>query len=220
MKLAFQCVQAAQQGGETPLADMLRVTRRMGEERMERFTRLGVLYVRNYGQPLDLPWQTVFQTQDRAEVERYCREHGLEAQWLSGGRLRTRQVCQGTAVHPVTGERVWFNQAHLFHITSLDPKTREALLELFREDELPRQTYLGDGTPLAPEELDAIREAFTQEEVAFPWQAGDVLLVDNMQVAHGRRPFSGPRKVLVAMADPHSPSWPPAGMREAGPGKS
>jgi hypothetical protein len=28
--------------------------------------------------------------------------------------------------------------------------------------------------------------------------------VDNMLAAHGRRPFSGPRKILVAMTEPGS----------------
>jgi hypothetical protein len=40
--------------------------------------------------------------------------------------------------------------------------------------------------------------------VAFPWQKGDILLLDNMLVAHGRAPYAGPRKVVVAMAEPVS----------------
>lgn len=204
MRLAFHCVVAARRGGETPLADTVRVTERLGAERLERFTARRIMYVRNYGPGLDLPWQTVFQTEDRAQVEQFCREHEIQWEWLPGERLRTRQICQATAPHPVTGQRLWLNQAHLFHISSLDPETREAMLELYAEDELPRNARYGDGGPLETQELDFIRHCFAQEQISFPWQPGDILLLDNMQVAHARNSFEGPRRILVAMSQPYS----------------
>lgn len=202
MKLGFHSVVAAQQGGETPLADTVKVTARLDPALIERFARHGIMYVRNYGAGVDLPWQTVFQTEDRAEVERFCREQGITCEWLPGGRLRTRQVCQAIAAHPVTGQRLWFNQAHLFHVSSLDPSMREDLLFLLKEEGLPRNAYHGNGERIDEVDLAAVRAAFAAEAVVYPWQPGDVLLLDNMQVAHGRMPFHGQRKLLVMMADP------------------
>jgi alpha-ketoglutarate-dependent taurine dioxygenase len=204
MRLFFLCVTPSASGGETPIADTARVTARIDARIRERFRRLGVLYVRNYRKNLDVPWQTVFQTSDRAEVARFCAAEGIEVEWRPHDGLRTRQVCQGLAAHPQTGQEIWMNQAHLFHVSSLEPRVRASLLRICAEDELPRNTYYGDGSPLEPDVLDHIREAFRAEEVAFPWQAEDVLVVDNMLVAHGRRPFSGERRVLVAMSQPHS----------------
>ena len=40
-----------------------------------------------------------------------------------------------------------------------------------------------------------------EQAVAFPWERGDILMLDNMLVAHGRKPFTGPRKILVGMAE-------------------
>lgn len=202
LRIWFLSVEPAAEGGETPLADSRRVYQRIPSEIRERFARLGVLYVRNYGGGLDLPWEEVFQTADRGEVERFCAEAGIAHEWLAGNRLRTRQVCQAVAVHPQTGETVWFNQAHLFHVSSLPRELREHLLARLPEEDLPRNTYYGDGSPIEPAALEAVREAFDRESVAFPWRRGDLLAVDNMLVAHGRRPFRGPRKVLVAMAQP------------------
>jgi alpha-ketoglutarate-dependent taurine dioxygenase len=206
MRIAFFCVQPALTGGRTPLADSRRVLARLSPAVREAFQRRGVLYVRNYGDGLGLPWREVFQTTDRAEVERYCREAGLELQWKDGDRLRTRQARPAIRRHPRTGEPVWFNHALFFHVSSLEPATRDALLAGLAPEDLPFNTFYGDGTPIEPETLAELRAAYDAETVSFPWQKDDVLLLDNMLVAHGREPFTGPRRIAVAMADPADPA--------------
>ena len=202
LKIAFHCVIKAQTGGETPIADSRRVFQRIDPKIRDRFQEKQILYVRNYGKGLDLPWETVFQTTEQSEVETYCQNNGIELEWLENNRLKTRQVCQAIATHPKTNDSVWFNQAHLFHISSLEPALREQMLSRFPESELPRNTYYGDGTAIEASILDEIREIYQQESVIFPWEEGDVLLLDNMLAAHGRRPFTGARQVVVGMAEP------------------
>ncbi len=202
LKLCFFCELAATSGGETTLSDNRVTTAALSERVKQRFLEKGICYVRNYGAGVDLSWQVVFQTKDRAEVERYCAANGIDFEWRKD-KLRTRQVCQAMAAHPVTGEQLWFNQAHLFHVSSLDPKTRQAMLQLFKPDELPRNAYYGDGSELEPEVLEEIRAAY-RGVVGVPWKKGDVLVVDNMLAAHGRNPFDGPRKVLVSMGEAYS----------------
>lgn len=204
MKIWFFSRVRARVGGETPIADSRRVYQSIPREVRERFANRGVMYVRNYGSGFDLPWQEVFQTNDRAEVESYCAASGIQIEWLADDRLRTRQVCQAVASHPVTGEMVWFNQAHLFHVSRLPAEVREAVATIFAEEDLPRNVYYGDGSAIAPEDLDCICAAYEQEKVVFPWQAGDVLLLDNMLAAHARNPFTGKREVVVGMAEPYS----------------
>lgn len=202
MKLCFFCVQPAERGGETPLADSRRVFARIDPGIRERFVEKRLMYVRNYGRGIDLPWQVVFQTSDRAAVEDYCRSAHIEFEWAEGDRLWTRQICQSVGRHPKTGDNVWFNQAHLFHVSSLDPQTRENLSAVYAEKEFPRNVYYGDGSRIEDSVLDHIRQVLEQEAIIFPWQANDVLMLDNMLVAHGRTPFSGARKVLAGMAQP------------------
>lgn len=204
LKIFFFCVTAAEQGGETPIADVRSVYQRIDPAIRERFARKGWMYVRNFGQGMGLPWQTVFQTEDKAAVEEYCRLHHIEASWRDGDRLRTRAVRQAVLQHPQSGEPVWFNHATFFHVTTLSPMMRDAMLAEFGEEDLPANTYYGDGTPIEPEVVEALREAYHQETVAFPWQRGDILMLDNMLVAHGRAPFAGARKVVVGMAEPVS----------------
>src|ERR1044072_5466946 len=127
MVLVFLCVEAAPEGGETPIADSRRVFNQIDPAVRERFARKQVMYVRNYGEALDLSWQNVFQTEDREEVEDYCRSAKIEFEWKGNNELRTKQVCQAIATHPDTGEQVWFNQAHLFHVSNLGEQMRESL---------------------------------------------------------------------------------------------
>ncbi|MEO8191050.1 MAG: TauD/TfdA family dioxygenase [Acidobacteriota bacterium] len=202
LNIWFFCLQASPVGGETPIADSRRVFDRVDRSVRERMISRGVLYVRNYGEGLDVPWRKVFQTEDRSEVERFCRSADIDFEWGDGDRLRTREVCQAAERHPVTGEMVWFNQAHLFHVSNLPAETREQLLATCGEEGLPRNSYYGDGTPFEGGELAQIREAYRSEAVVFPWQSGDVLMLDNMLSSHARKPYSGARRVIVGMAEP------------------
>jgi alpha-ketoglutarate-dependent taurine dioxygenase len=201
LKIWFCCMRPATEGGATPLADSRAVYRRIPRRIRDAFEARKLMYVRNYGGGLDVPWQQVFGTDDRGEVERYCRQAGISYEWKADGELRTRQVCQASAAHPRTREVVWFNQAHLFHVSSLPPSTREGLLAALPASELPRNAYFGDGAPIEDGALDEIRDVYRHLAGDVAWRAGDLVLADNMLVAHGRAPYQGPRAILVAMAE-------------------
>ncbi|HWS55377.1 MAG TPA: TauD/TfdA family dioxygenase [Pyrinomonadaceae bacterium] len=199
-KIWFFCAQAAREGGATPIADDRKVFPRLDPAIRELFTRKKVMYVRNYGDGLDLPWQDVFQTSEKAKVEEYCRRSYTEFEWKEGDRLRTRQVRQAVATHPRTGDTVWFNHAHMFHQSSLDAEVRASLAAEFGDD-IPRDAFYGDGSPIEDAVLDEIRRVYRESAVTFRWQEGDILMLDNFLSSHGREPFAGPRRILVAMAE-------------------
>lgn len=200
-RIWFHCVTASQSGGETPIADSRSIYQKMPKSICDKFEK-GLLYVRNYGD-FDLPWQQVFNTESRAEVEAYCRRTKIQYEWTDDDGLRTSQLCQGVETHPKTGEKLWFNQAHLFHVSNLQEEVRESLEEILDLEEMPRNVYYADGSSIPDEIFTEIRTVLAQATVLFPWQDGDVIMLDNMLVAHGRTPFEGPRKVVVAMAGSH-----------------
>ncbi len=204
LKIFFCCLVPPTEGGETPIADTRKLLQRIPSEIRRRFAEKQVMYVRNFGDGFGLPWQTVFQTENPSEVVEFCQQNGIEWEWKGENRLRTRQVRQAIATHPLTGESVWFNHGVFFHVSTLEPQIREALLKAFSEEDLPHNTYYGDGTPIESEVLEQIREAYRAETVIFPWKTGDILMLDNMLTAHGRQPFSGPRKIVVGMSEPFS----------------
>jgi alpha-ketoglutarate-dependent taurine dioxygenase len=204
LKIFFYCEVQPEQCGETPIADTRRILMRIDPDIRAAFASKGVLYRRNFGAGLGLPWQNVFQTHDRECVERYCKVAGIECSWRGPDSLTTRFVRKAIRQHPITGEDLWFNHAVFFHISTLDSETQKIFRSDFSDDELPNNTYYGDGTPIEPNVYNHLRNAYTQETVTFPWQIGDVLMVDNMLVAHGRMPYRGARKILVGMTELYS----------------
>ena len=201
LKIFFFCVTPAARGGETPIADVRKVYERIEPHVRARFAERQWMYIRNFGDGFGLPWTTVFQTDDRRAVEAHCARHGIAVEWKDGDRLRTRAVRPAIAKHPRTGELVWFNHATFFHVTTLEPHLRETLLREFGAEDVPTNTCYGDGAPIEPQVLAHLRTAYEQETVSFPWQQGDILLLDNMLTAHGRAPYEGARQILVGMAE-------------------
>ncbi len=204
LKISFFCAKPPTRGGETPIADVRKVFQRISAATREKFADKKVMYVRNFRSGFGLPWQTVFQTQDKAEVERYCAQADIQVEWRENNGLRTKQIRLAVGRHPQTGEMVWFNHAAFFHISTMPPEIRDCLLREFNEEDLPANTYYGDGSPIEESTLNELREIYDSETVMFQWQRGDLLMLDNMLVAHGRAPFEGERKVVVAMAEPYS----------------
>jgi ribulose-5-phosphate 4-epimerase/fuculose-1-phosphate aldolase/alpha-ketoglutarate-dependent taurine dioxygenase len=202
-KIWFYCKENAASGGETPIADSALVYRLMPVQIREKFESAGVRYVRTFHKEIDLSWQKVFGTDDREAVKQYCEKRGMTFHWKNDNDvLQTGYTAQAVATHPVTGQKVWFNQAHLFNLMNLDEDTRSSLVSLLGEENVPRNSFLGDGTALTMEDFNTIMAVYESAQIIFPWESGDVLLLDNMRFAHSRRPFTGNRKVLVAMSDP------------------
>jgi alpha-ketoglutarate-dependent taurine dioxygenase len=49
------------------------------------------------------------------------------------------------------------------------------------------------------EMLAHIRRVLQSETIPHRWQVGDILVLDNILSAHERMPFTGARKIILAM---------------------
>lgn len=198
--LWFWCVRRPDSLGATPLADTRAVYRTIDPAVREEFARRRWMVVRNFHPELGLPWQQVFGTTDRGAVEDYCRRAGLEAHWRGDG-LRTTAVRDAVHAHPLTGEPVWFNHATVFHVSTLPAETRRGLLEMYGEGGLPANSYFGDGGLIGDDVAEHLRGCYRAASARFDYHDDDVVVIDNMLTSHGREPYTGPRRVAVAMAD-------------------
>jgi len=201
--LIFACIRPADCGGETPLVSSADLLRHLDPTIVEEFTRRRIKYIRNIhgGYGVGPSWQTTFGSTSKAEVEEFCRKTSTQFQWLADDQLRLTQVRPAVAVHPKTGEQVWFNQADQFHPFTNPPDVQEGLIELYGSDpdNFPQNARFGDDGEIDVKMLQAIRDITAALMTRFPWQEGDALLIDNMLVAHGRMPFIGERKVIVSL---------------------
>lgn len=228
-RLLFSChIAPNAPGGETPIADFRRMLDDLDPEVRAKFERLGVRIVRNYRSssarasgPFQLkPWDALFGTADREEIERICGENEFSVQWLEGDRLRLIHFQEATRAHPVDGRPVWFNHSQVFHPSqakgeyrriaerydrlrmrglALVASTLSAMERAFHgEDGIAMNCTYGDGSPITFAEMEAVRDAIWKNMRIVPWERGDILLIDNFRVAHGRMPYRGPRQIHVA----------------------
>lgn len=205
LTLFFYCITAPQTRGATPLADVRRVYAEIDPAVREEFVRRRWMLVRNFHGDFGTPWQHVFGTDDRAEVEAYAAANRIELEWRGADGLRTRAVRDVVHHRPGSDTPRWFNHATFFHVSTLAKDLQEGLLAMFGTDGLPANTYYGDGGEIPADVMDHLRAAYRAASVRFDYRRDDVLVVDNMTAAHGREPFTGPRKIAVAMAEPHDP---------------
>jgi alpha-ketoglutarate-dependent taurine dioxygenase len=199
--MLFACLTAPASGGATAVADAPTVLRALPAELVSRFEREGWVLTRNYNEDIGASVAEAFGTDDRGAVENYCRANATEFEWQPDGGLRTRQLRSAVVRHPVTGQRCWFNQIAFLNERTLDPEIREYLVDVYGADGLPFNTCFGNGDPIGDDVVQLLNETYEASTVREPWQAGDLLLVDNVRTAHSREPYEGPREVLVAMAD-------------------
>src|SRR6266853_1087336 len=193
--MLFACLVAPTQGGATPVADAPAVLEALPAELVERFEREGWLLIRNYNDDIGASLAEAFGTADRQALESYCRANDIRFEWQQGGGLRTWQRRSAVVRHAPSGRRCWFNQIAFLNGWTLAAEVREYLVDVYGEDGLPFNTRFGDDDPIGADVIQLINEVYEVHTVRERWEAGDLLLVDNVRTAHAREPIEGPREV-------------------------
>ena len=200
-KIWFSCMQPAESRGETPIVDCRKLLQLLPGKLRTQFEQKQLMYVRNYTEGLDVSWQDFFGTTNKKEVEYYCYQAAINFEWKFNGGLKTSQIRPAIIKHPQTGESVFFNQLLLHHMSCLQADVQEHMLSLFGEENLPRHVYYGDGSSIENSVVAEILAICREIQMSFSWQQGDVLMLDNILTSHGRNPYVGSRKIVVAMGD-------------------
>ncbi|WP_069744386.1 amino acid adenylation domain-containing protein [Streptomyces sp. EN23] len=200
--LIFACLTAPSSGGVTAVADSQEVLDALPAGLVDRFENEGWLVDRNYTGLAGISLAAAFGTGDRAAVDAYCGARGIETRWAGDGGLHTRQRSAALLRHPVSGRRAWFNQISFLSEWTLDAAVREYLKFEFGDDGLPFNTRYGSGAAIDEATVLAINEVYEKHTLREPWRAGDLMIVDNLRMAHSREPYEGSREVAVVLGDP------------------
>ncbi|NTJ35835.1 hypothetical protein G6K86_29920, partial [Agrobacterium rhizogenes] len=199
-KIIFACGRPAAIGGESTIADSRAIYNTLDKSIVEKFVTKGVMYARVFDRSVGRTWQEIFRTDDRQVVEEKCAHANVRCEWLDSGRLRTIAIRPAIKLHPLTHELAWVAQIQHWHEFFLPTDVRQAMNEIFG-DEMPRACYFGDGSKIDDEVASALLSTYREVEAEVPLRFGDLLIMDNILVAHGRRAFSGNRELFVAMGD-------------------
>ncbi len=206
-RIVFFCRVLAKKGGETIIADLRRITAKLPREIRKLIESKKVRIVRNYApagadfgaaaqNPDHLPWDHGLGTNDREEAERLCASMGMQPIWNEDGSLTVISQVEPFATHPKTGRSIYRST---LHTGGRIPNLSADEQAFTKHQAMPTGYYLGDGTPLPLAHADTIKAIVDEETLAWPWRAGDVMILDNLLVAHGRNPFEGEREVQVAL---------------------
>ena len=204
---AFVCFKAAETGGEFLLLDGQKMLAEMDPEVRQRMYERGVRFsnaelpffdfLRQAG-PLKEVLQPVFQTVASLGVAAKI-DMELELKWdeneKDGLRLQAFSPPQSPVNrHPATGKPAWFCNVHSHSRYLRDRRDGTDLAETSGASKLNvTDMFYGDGTPISVEDLEHIDQLTMKNLVYVPMSEGDVVLVDNYQVMHGRDVFTGER---------------------------
>ncbi|XP_070569219.1 dapdiamide synthesis protein DdaC-like isoform X1 [Ptychodera flava] len=189
-------------GGESVITDGRKILPKLDPGLVDKVRRVGVRYCRHHPTAKPgayLPWQQVFFTEDKADVDKYMNEHGRAYRWEPDGALTYWYNLPAFITHPKTGQEVWFNHLNGHHASYL--KDHPLWVDVNIPDEkYPIHTYYGDGSDVEEEVLQHIREVLWEESVGFQMQRGDVIALDNVLALHARLGFKGNRRLLASLS--------------------
>jgi alpha-ketoglutarate-dependent taurine dioxygenase len=197
--LAFYCKIPSESGGATPLTNCRKIYQDMPAELIEKFESKKVLYARNFGYGVGIDWLKGFPVNNKEEMDEYCEQFDMTSQWREGQKLNITYKRWATLKHPVTDEKVWFNHGTFFNFFSLTKDTQSLISQYIGKENTPSDTSYGDGSPIDEATIEQLKMLYVKHSVSIAYHKNDVLLIDNMLVAHGREPYTGERKVFVTM---------------------
>ncbi len=200
-KQCFFCEKPSPVGGATPIVDCRRMYDSLPSGVVEEFEQKGLVYVRTFHAGLDVAWQDFFNTDSIQDVAEQCARDGTEFEFVDFDVLQIRTSANAVISHPLTKEKSFFNQVQLHHSYWLQSEIRKSLVDQVGENQMPRNVFYGDLTEIPDSVMKLVGDAYEESAVRFAWQQGDVLLMDNMLVAHARDEYEGDRSIAVAMGE-------------------
>ena len=129
-------------------------------------------------------------------MEKRAEEQGGKVTWDPSGDLYFWYNRPAFTQHPETSEKIWFNQVtthNASYYRQLPGGTE------IPDHKQPAHTYYGDGSDIEPAVLQHLLATAWSCAVGFKWKKGDLLVLDNLAVQHGRLGFKGERKLLIYM---------------------
>lgn len=196
-KLFFFCETAPDSGGETPMCRsdrLLAMMRQQQPEFVQRCAEEGLRYTNVMPLAADAAsgqgrsWTSTLGTNDRELAEQKLAGLGYTWSWLHGGDLKVTTPVLAAVRELASGSQVFFNQLIAAYQGWNDNRNTGE-----------KSVSFGSGAEIAARDLALTYQLAQEITENVAWHRGDVVLLDNFMMMHGRRPFRGSRSILASL---------------------
>ena len=199
-RIFFFCESEASEGGEVPVNDIRETVKIIPEHVQKEFRARGIRYHRNLPRTSsggEMGWIETFGTDDVGRVEEHLTASGYDYWWSENDRLSYSYDRDAFIAHPETGEELWFNQVTELHCSYW--RSHPGFRGDLSDHDYPATTAYGDGASIDEDQISSLRGALWRTAKAVRMSRGDVLVLDNQVIQHGRFAYEGPRRHFVSL---------------------
>ena len=206
-RLLFYCLQPAPVGGENLVADMDKVATHLRPAFLAKLYNEPIILPRIYLNGADIKtnhyppmstWQQAFDTKNKQTAEQQALQGGYCVNWLPDDLMQTSITLFQTIEHQGQ-QKLFTSLCENIDVKNINYSLAEGELKTHLEK---LQFCWADHTPFLAEDVAIFNQAYENEELKIPLQAGEILLINNLACAHGREAYQGKREIYVSMGDP------------------
>ena len=196
--LAFFCKKPPLYGGETPLVSSTLVCRYLHarypiiEENLRKY---GVRYRRimpeedDLGSPLGRSWKNTYQVKTHTELEeKLAVTPGVDYKWHGTDLEVITEILPAIKYNSETHNYTFYNSLIAAYKGWDDCRNNASKAIMY-----------GNGEAIPASALEDIAQFMESNKVAWKWEQGDVIWIDNDQVMHSRNIFEGEREIYASL---------------------
>lgn len=199
--LWFYCDQPPTEAGETTLCDGIELYKQLTDSEREYFSQRRLKYIRHL---MDGEWQTAFQTKDLDEVRNLCAASDSVLTENTDGSISIEYICSAICKERRGDKDVFINSLLIVHSVELSILSGAAAKSIdLPRNACPLVVRLENGSELPASLVEQIEQTANDMSAKVSWKKGDILMIDNTRILHGRKKCPGTeRKIYVRMAEP------------------
>lgn len=199
--LWFYCERPPVEAGETTLCDGVELYKQLRESERDYFSRHKLKYIRHL---TNEEWRVAFQTDELASLRAWCAANDSALTENADGSITIEYVCSAVCRERVRDEDVFINNLLVIY------SAEQAILngDAARALSLPRNACpivvrLENGAEIPADIVKQIEQTANELSTKVSWRTGDILMIDNTRILHGRKKCAGTeRNIYVRMGEP------------------
>lgn len=179
--LWFYCISPPASDGETTVCDGVEIFNQLSAATQKLFTEKDIKYIRHYSNEV---WQGIYLTDDPQRVAEICADRDTQfVHHAADNSISTEYQCSAIAKPLYTDKPAFVNNILPVMVQEANGHTHSIV-------------RFADGSKISDEVIAEINEVADRLTIPVAWQAGDLVMVDNSRLMHGRFAFNDTQREL------------------------